>query len=197
MFKEANLLGADKQTQDIRGKLRKRSQRRAAGERIKWEPWWDRKVALFAHAIQLGDWESFQYKELPNLLQYGFIELKRTAGGGNANDALMKHLVARDADLLRVQLELYKPRIILACGKSTSPAVLLSSLVLQDKAVPVDPIEGLKAWTGTWSSGERFIMLETLHPSFRITKTLNQQGVYQNLARAYASAQAQLLRDNG
>lgn len=197
VFKEPNLLGSESQEQDIREMLRDRASYASVGRVPPKDAWWDRKVAMFVLAWHFREqpdqgWSFFEQHRDPSalLLNHGYVELKKSAGGGSANAALMKHYVSRDKDLLRRQFETYMPTIIVACGKSTSPAQFIASSVLQVE--PHAEIQGRRAWSGQWSRDRRYLLLETLHPSFRRTKDNSEHAVYTGLARTFKQAAAEL-----
>ncbi len=147
--------------------------------------WWNNKVGLFAHAVdaavgnvQNGRASFASFNELiaqgerlhEHLFHHGYMQIKKTAGGGVAvSNQIVAHASSNN-DILRAQIQLYRPTLLIGCGlPPASPARLLNEHVLSNNADRRTTSEGF-IW---WKLGEQSpckALLEFRHPSFRGSK---------------------------
>lgn len=151
--------------------------------------WWLSKMSVFAHAVSSAlkevrwdqAWE--EYKRLAKtkkeilhsmLLKFGYIQLKKTGGGGSSSASIVRWYVKKDHDLLLRQITTYKPHALLGCGVSgCRPARLTKKYVFPQAygAAEEFSAEGttLSYWRSLDSSVPTFLM-EFYHPSSRKKK---------------------------
>jgi len=147
--------------------------------------WWNNKVGLFAHAVDAAvrgvrdgrkSYESFRAliagggRLHDHLFRHGFLQIKKTAGGGVA---VSKQIIAHaesNRDILRAQIQLYRPTLLIGCGMPPAfPARLLNEYVLSNDDNRQTTSEGFAWWKPAGRSDCR-ALLEFRHPSFRGSK---------------------------
>ena len=154
---------------------------------------WNGKVARMAHAT-LGALagrspseafaefqERLRHKQRSHdvLYPFGFMQIKKVGGGSVAKGEVVEAHARDYGDILKRQIALYEPHIVIACGLGgRSPARLLRNYVLTDSAVE-RPAHGLNWWRFS-ATNRPMALLEFSHPSSR--------GSHEELYRALAAA---------
>jgi hypothetical protein len=149
------------------------------GARIDVSPksWWNAKAGMFAHAagaaldkepasrafrrFSSGGWNHAVVN------RSGYIQVKKIGGGGSSNAAEIRAHAKRYTDVLREQIAMYQPHLILGCGVGEdSPARLLAEYVLRNGEARTTNKTGATWWkfpTSTWPRG----MVQLWHPAWR------------------------------
>jgi len=159
--------------------------------------WWTKRVPLFAHAVAHRKRDEaamlalcLDERPVEHLLQFGFVQLKKTGGAATTHDAIIGVHVARYGWLLRRQLHLLRPKVLVACGKSASPFDHLTNGVLKQECLEGAhgklhheelPGPGNRWWRGAWDSDTPFWVLEAFHPRAR----KSNKELYQTLRRDF------------
>jgi hypothetical protein len=110
-----------------------------------------------------------------DLRPFGFIQLKKSPGGGRSICEELRHVATRDKDLIREQLKIYEPQIIIACGLGgCSTFRLLRDTVFcaDDRIRPIGtlpPWECLKV-IDPQIAPKPFYLLAAYHPSAFVSK---------------------------
>jgi len=169
---------------EVRDPLFRQSRNGLLGEPGRRLAWWNNKVGSFGHAVRsaingtppkraFAEWEKLlgeeDWRAHDFLFPFGFVQIKKVGGGGTSNDDDIEHFARDYADVLREQLALYQPDLVIACGRGgRSPAKLLRKYVLTQSAA--------ERWTrgaeafGWWrfdSGTHPTALLEAPHPSAR------------------------------
>lgn len=139
--------------------------------------WWNGKAGMFAHAVAAaldgelwtkafdrfaeGGWNH----EVVN--RYGYIQVKKIGGGGEADaDEICAH-AAKYATTLKLQVELYRPHLVLGCGIGRdSPARLLAAHVLPGGEERITSKSGATWWKFPARACPR-AMVQLWHPARR------------------------------
>jgi hypothetical protein len=190
VFREANF-GNDPTDWDMRKQVRDPWFQGRRNKRPEVNGWWNRKVASFGHAVvhALGSdkpsaYEDFQEWIKPDrdgfrthrfLFPFGFMQIKKVGGGGNGVASTIEDHVKKFNKFLEQQMTLYKPRLIIACGRgNASPARLLNRYVFPVRVgEPAGNVEhtGRYTWWRFSEPAWPAAMLEFNHPSARGAST--------------------------
>jgi hypothetical protein len=139
--------------------------------------WWNGKAGMFAHAVAAaldgepaniafdrfsqGGWNH----EVVN--RYAYIQVKKIGGGGTSNVAKICAHASKYAGVLKEQVELYRPHLVLGCGVGKdSPAQLLAVHVLSDGGERVTSQTQAKWWEFSAAARPR-AMVQLWHPARR------------------------------
>jgi hypothetical protein len=183
VFREPNLNGAATRL-DLRDEIRDAFFRPLQdGERQERRPscWWNAKAGMFAHAVAAAidrkPW-SKSFREFRSVVdggrwnhdvvnRFAYIQIKKVGGRGTIDADEVCRFAARYRTVLKAQIELYKPHLIIGGGvPPASPAQLLSSYVLNGGSEA--KLSSTRAtW---WRFGRRsrpVAMLQHWHPARR------------------------------
>lgn len=185
VFREPNLKHVQQES-DMRAEVRDAEFRRHRngqfGSPGSIRGWWNNKVGLFAHAVDAAmrdvqnpqaSFESFNHLITDGtrlhdyLFRLGFMQIKKTGGGGTAVAKEIEAHARDNHDILRAQIDLYRPTLLIGCGKPpASPARLLNSYVLKADTERRTTRNGFHWWELGGNSHLK-ALLEFLHPSIR------------------------------
>ncbi|MCZ7555451.1 MAG: hypothetical protein M5R41_03490 [Bacteroidia bacterium] len=98
------------------------------------------------------------------LLHLAIVNIKKTPGGARASKSELRHAVMHDYGLLRDQLELYQPDVIVCCGQDVTD--LLPEIIDVRPANDAQKILHL-SWSDTSSKG---VAIPFYHPACRRNK---------------------------
>jgi hypothetical protein len=139
VFREPNMRDSP-YAHDMRDEVRDRQFRPLGQDGVRQDRspkgWWNGKAGMFAHAVAAalddepateafdrfarGGWNH----EVVN--RYAYIQIKKVGGGGQANANEICAYAAKYATILKRQMDLYQPHLVLGCGVGKdSPAKLL------------------------------------------------------------------------
>ena len=139
--------------------------------------WWNAKAGMFAHAVgaaldgetasrafdrfNRGGWNH----EVVN--RYAYIQVKKVGGGGKSNADEICAYAAKYATSLKLQVDLYRPHLVLGCGVGKdSPARLLATYVLTGGREAVTSKTGAAWWEFPAAARPR-AMVQLWHPARR------------------------------
>ena len=180
VFREPSMAGGAR-AEDMRDALRDRHfrPRLSSGEREERRPtcWWNWKAGMFAHAVSAAlegrvwqkSLESFRsggwHNEVVN--RFAYIQIKKVGGGGTSDAReVCAHAVDYSAVLKR-QVELYKPHLILGCGVGRhSPAILFAEHIVPGGKMKTTRRSGATWWEYKASNRPR-AMIQLWHPARR------------------------------
>lgn len=188
VFREPNLKHVQQES-DMRAEVRDAEFRRHRngqfGSPGSIRGWWNNKVGLFAHAVDAAmrdvqnpkaSFESFNHLIADGtrlhdyLFRLGFMQIKKTGGGGTAVSKEIEAHAREHHDILRAQIDLYGPNLLIGCGMPpASPARLLNEYVLSNDDNRQTTSEGFAWWKPTRRSHCK-ALLEFRHPSYRGSK---------------------------
>jgi len=138
--------------------------------------WWNGKAGLFAHAVTAaldgepgrkaferfarGGWNH----EVVN--RYAYVQIKKVGGGGTSNADEICTYAAKYAATLKMQVDLYRPHLVLGCGVGRhSPARLLAAHVLAAGREAVTSESGATWWEFSATSRPK-AMVQLWHPAW-------------------------------
>jgi len=202
-FREPNLNGATKRL-DLRDEIRDPCFRPLEeGVRQERRPscWWNAKAGMFAHAVAAaldGKPVGPSYREFQKVVddgdwhhrvvnRFGYIQIKKIGGGGRIVESEICDFARRYSHVLRKQIELYRPHLVIGGGiGKASPALLLSSLVLpggRQLEVPTGatwwrfsrasrPMGILQQWHPARRGSRRELYEDLWHSTRQMAKTL-------------------------
>lgn len=139
--------------------------------------WWNGKAGMFAHAVAAaldgevgtdafarfaqGGWNH----EVVN--RYAYIQIKKTGGKGESVADEICSFAKKYAPTLRLQVDLYRPHLVLGCGVGKdSPAKLLANHVLAEGRKRSTSESGASWWEYPVVSRPR-AMVQLWHPAKR------------------------------
>ena len=194
VFRDPNF-GGRPRPHDMRDEIRDAQFRplKADGSREQRRPtcWWNWKAGMFAHATAaaLDDepWRAafarFQKRDWNHEVvnRFGYVQIKKLAGGGVANSRQIRDHAERHAAVLTRQFDLYKPNLVIGCGTPpASPAELLAQYVFTGGTPGTTGTSKAKCWMfGTSSSPAT--LLQLWHPARRGSKAELYEDVWKSV----------------
>lgn len=138
--------------------------------------WWVQRLGYLCAGITScwnGIYDSApsdRFSRAEDLRPFGFIQLKKTPGGGKSICKELEHTAARDREMIREQLGIYKPQVIIACGLGRcSTFRLLRDVVFStDDNVPFMTMLSRECVKIT--ARQPFYLLATYHPSAFVSR---------------------------
>jgi hypothetical protein len=143
--------------------------------------WWNNKVGLFAHAVAAaleGEPEPAAFARFKSVLaggewnhevvnRFAYIQVKKIGGGGTSNAREICAYAERCATILRQQVELYRPHLVIGCGVGKdSPARLFATYVLPGGQRQKTSVSRA-AWWRFPSASRPTALVQLYHPSWR------------------------------
>jgi len=139
--------------------------------------WWNAKAGMFSHAaaaalegepakkafqrFSQGGWNH----EVVN--RFGYIQIKKIGGAGTSNPAELRAHTMKYADILRQQVQLYRPHLVLGCGVGGgSPAQLMAANVMPDGQERRTTKSGATWWQFSAARRPR-ALVQLWHPAWR------------------------------
>lgn len=140
---------------------------RHGGNQTYWRSW--NNVARWANLILNGTyWKFVSRPELNDMIRnIAVVNLKKYAGGARANRKEVFEEALKDADLLKQQIMLYEPDIILTGGWGLV-SNFLHDTIFQDTAVWNQPNELTQLWyyeTNQISQNHKTLVVSMPHPN--------------------------------
>ena len=140
---------------------------RHGGNQTYWRSW--NNVARWANLILNGTyWKFVSRPELNDMIRnIAVVNLKKYAGGARANRKEVFEEALKDADLLKRQIMLYEPDIILTGGWGLA-SNFLHDTIFQDTAVWNQPNELTQLWyyeTNQISQNHKTLVVSMPHPN--------------------------------
>lgn len=127
------------------------------------------------------------------LCQFGYIQLKKVAGGSTSSAKEIEKAVEQDCEFIRRQLRIYQPEVIIACGLGSRPTFDLLLAHVFGAEVKARSGSALQRRYAKVSAGDgsspQTVVIETMHPSHRGRR----EKVYDQLISDYRQA-VKLLR---
>ena len=111
-------------------------------------------------------------EQLAELASICAINLKKTPGGSESKDKLLKEVAFEDAEFFRKQFEFYDPQLTICCGQITSE--IFHQIVFRDQRI---------AWKKTHhgicyhGSEKKSYVIKYVHPAARISDSLLYYGI--------------------
>jgi hypothetical protein len=180
VFREPNFKG-EQPAHDMRDEVSdvRFRPRRPGGGREERSPkgWWNGRAGLFAHAVDaaLGG-ESleaamgrFSREEWRHAVvnRFAYVQIKKIGGGGTSNAAEICEHARKYGWVLREQLALYRPHLVLGCGLGQhSPASLLAGHVLPGGRKGYLPMTR-SVWWRFGDTARPQALIELWHPARR------------------------------
>jgi len=190
VFREPNLSG-NPRAHDMRVEVSDPffRPRRSDGSREKrsQKGWWNWKAGMFAHAVDAA----FRGEPWPEAFsrfraggwnhdvvnRFAYIQVKKVGGAGESKPEEIRLHAMKYASILRQQVELYRPHLLLGCGTgATSPAQLFAKYVLPGGRTSMTTVTGATWWRFPLTA-RPMAMLQLWHPAHRGSKTELYQDV--------------------
>jgi hypothetical protein len=139
--------------------------------------WWNVKAGMFAHAVAAaldGELATDAFGRFARcdwnyavVNRFAYIQIKKIGGRGTSNAQEICAYAAKYASVLKQQVQLYSPHLVLGCGiGKDSPSRLLAVLVLTEGRERVTSRTGATWWEFPMSARPR-AMVQLWHPSWR------------------------------
>lgn len=153
--------------------------------------WWNRKAGMFAHAVAAALDREPAAKAFDRFAQGGwnhevvnrfaYIQVKKVGGGGSSNaDEICAH-AAKYAATLNLQVDLYRPHLVLGCGVGRdSPARLFAADILAGGRKEVTTQSGATWWKFPASARPK-ALVQLWHPARRGSRSELYQDVWSSV----------------
>ena len=153
--------------------------------------WWNGKAGMFAHAVAAaldGELGTQAFKRFARggwnhevVNRYAYLQLKKVGGGGTANGEEICAHAAKYATTLKLQVDLYRPHLVLGCGVGrNSPACLLSAHVLAGGQKRATFETGASWWEFPTAARPR-ALVQLWHPARRGSRSELYQDVWSSV----------------
>ena len=131
-----------------------------------WKTW--NNIARWTQALLEGGeypWHLPEEERSRLLRRVSFLNLKKTGGGRGAKPKEIRAAAQNDAAYIREQLLLYKPDLIICCGKWLVSDILAKEVLQNPRLSPIFPVQDREeAEDGTQNFYTRFPGKECLTP---------------------------------
>jgi hypothetical protein len=194
VFREPNMRGAPYRL-DMRDEVRdeyfRPIGRDGAREERSAKSWWNAKAGMFAHAVAAaldGESGSKAFERFARggwnhevVNRYAYMQVKKVGGGGTSNAIEICAHAAKYATTLKLQMDLYRPHLVLGCGVGKdSPARLLAAHVLLGGQTRVTSKSGATWWEFP-AATRPTAMVQLWHPARRGRRSELYQDVWSSV----------------